>query len=191
MAAAAEAIAVVQVEKGSARQPYRATVREVMGGELAARLIEVYEPAPWRGPFPAFATTEALLFLVRNPRSGRWEVIGPSGEGRVTLDVEFAYFTGIDVPGATPGRYTVNGTEYNGARYPRTTLTAALGDLNRCYRWERNEKGYTPVAQCGADSIASLRTKSPLHDYLFERVPEPEQGAIDCGLLAPRVKKTG
>lgn len=186
MLATSDAIVQAQLPDQPGWQ-FRATLKDVIAGVLPGKELLVHEPATWRATPPVFLTKEALLFLRRHPNDERWEVVGPSGEGRVALDGQYAYFAGIAIPGAEWGTYELNRARVKTLRYPQAELTSALRDVSRCYRWERRGRLTMPVSRCAASQLKALRARSPLHGVLFGGLhTATKQGGLDCGVSDTR-----
>lgn len=177
---AARADAIVRVHlPDKPTQPYRVDVVETLAGDEFRSSDPVFEPATWRGSAPLFFTREVLLFMRRNPDDRRWEVIGPSGEGRVQLDQRYAYGAGVGLPGASWVDVTSEQRTLRVQRVERRELVGAVSAMRRCFTFRQSGSRLVPLARCDATELDRLQRDSALLAFLIPRLRQPQ--GLHCG----------
>jgi hypothetical protein len=165
----ADAVIVATLPKKITGQRYTVKKRRLLSGELGTTSVEVIEPAPWRGTTPQFAGREALLFLKRG-KDRTWQVIGPSGDGRIALSAEEADVRGIHLP--TPGQ--------DAPVYPREDLIDAIAAAGQCYTFEAQPKSVRPIARCDEKTLQGAIARSPLHAGLIRQLRDAHAQGLPC-----------
>lgn len=133
---ASDAVVIADVPQETSGSVYDVNVTGSIRGGLASGKLQISEPAKFRGTPPDFTSNEALLFL-KQVNGDRWEVLGPSGEGRVQLSPSEADVTAIRLPVSTTS-----------TRYPRAELLAALRKASCCFMFERTTQGVNAIRRC-------------------------------------------
>lgn len=157
------------------RQPdgvrYSVHVQRSLSGEPLTRSVTVIEPAPWRGMPPQFVDREALLFLKR--ADGRtWQVIGPSGEGRIGLSADVADVRAINLP--ISGQYA--------SVYSREELVDAIAAAGECFAFRAKGESVRPIARCDKRALDRAAAASLLHAGLIRQLQEAPAEGLPCRL---------
>lgn len=159
---ASDAVVVANLPEGVQGETYRMQVTRSVRGDLPNGDLEIAEPAQFRGTPPEFASREALFFLKQV--GDRWEVLGPSGEGRVQLYARDADVTAIRLP--------VSGST---TRYPREELLSAIQEASSCFLFQRTVQGVEPVSRCDPAHLDLARKSSGLHEGLIRTLLDPNR----------------
>lgn len=135
---------------------YQVTIQEIFSGqEILSKDVMlsllVKDPAVWGNTQPMAQSSSALLFL-RTESSKQARILGPSGEGRITLIGETADLHGISVPDAT----------HSLESYPRLALLAAVRAAIHCYLFEATGKKIKAIRRCSKTELtqAEMQTDS-------------------------------
>ncbi len=170
MVGSTDSVVVARLPSRTAADSYRVKVTDVVTGDAPKGELLVVEPARWRGTPPEFPTAQALLFLKRNAQT-RWEVLGPSGEGRLALDARSANTTGLQLPLANAS-----------SRPDRAQLIDALRASGQCFQFRREAKRVSVTSRCEAAQVQKMMARSELHRALLQRLTDATRSGLACVL---------
>ncbi len=166
----ADTIAVAHLPDRTSSYAYEVSISQVLKGDVPVGPLQVDEPTRWQGETPQFKTREALLFLKRKPNEV-WEVWGPSGEGRIPLDLNLANVSAISLP--LPGATDT---------YPRELLLDAVRNAARCFTFEASDRLIFPKSRWETAQMEQAMARSDLQRTLFQSLLDARQLGLRCPL---------